>query len=806
MISIGRKRMLSSSRDGKTAIQIDEATVSIYHETQATPFAVLNTCITLQGLAVDSNYLCCWSTSEIQIYSVQNKRCTAMAEIPISLQDLAIHGESLYIAQNRSLLITDLEGTLRMTTRLSEEEGKPKFLHAISNVLTIFTDKGTIKVMDISKKEPKHLFSHRIFVEGTSLGQSNTVDCLQTNADASLISLTCTDQKDMGSRCLYLIESKSGKVKALENKIGNHYVMTHHWDSVEQKVLICELLFGEGTPPRMMTLFIDHELDPYVHNDAVLEPHSSTIVGVSIPHIFIYPCAQQFPGNALAPETSKIELVELAGFEGCSLDSSASISSMTDFLFYLATGHCEKAFICADQMKKDQVWRKLAIECIRDENLEVAMRCLQSLCYQKGLPRVEQQGDCPEIALAEAAVQLGMIEEAENLYKKCDRIDLLCDLLRKKGSWSEAFDLAKDDEILLKSLNFFYGKAKEDEGDLSSAFEFYEKSSLSRRALLQKMINCGIGVDDFLRNQNGNKNELISLYALYVESLGDMDQAKRLYSTADDALNSVRIACTEGDLHHAFNLAELERSGSAYYLAQYLEVKGDINGALKYYTMSGMHNHALRLCKKHECHHLIFDIALKSNTSQMLSCGQYLFELGELIKSARLFMTGGDSGKAIETTLQISFDGINTAQRHEYIAIVDTLNVKISDETIAQCAKFLIQETESKNGLGFMKRRGSSIDSIVQLCLNENSTLDEEGVDLILSGKYEKEHAMLVAETCQSQGDLNLACRAFTKAGDRISAARCLLRSGNIQKIVDYANESEMRDVYILASNYLQTS
>ena len=806
-MSIGRKRLLSSSRDGKTAIQVDEATVSIYHETQATPFAVLNTCITLQGLAVDSNYLCCWSTSEIQTYSVQNKRCIAMAEIPISLQTLAIHGESLYIAQNRSLLITDLEGTLRMTTRLSEADGNPKFLHAISNVLTIFTDKGTIKVMDISKKEPRPLYSHRVFVGRTPLGQSKTVDCLQTNADASLISLTCTDQKDMRSRCLYIIDSKSGKVKALENKIGDHYVMAHHWDSVEQKVLICELLFSEGTPPRMMTLFIDHELDAYVHDDTVLESHSSTIVGLSIPHICMCPCAQPFSDNALAPETCKIELVQLAGFEGCSLDSSASISSMTDFLFYVATSHFEKAFMCADQIKIDQVWRKLAIKCIRDENLEVAMRCLQSLCHQKGLPRVEQQGDCFEVALAEAAVQLGMIEEAESLYKKCDRIDLLCDLLRKKGSWSEAFDLAKDDEILLKSLNFLYGKAKEDEGDLSSAFEFYERSSLPRRTLLQKMIKCGIGVDDFLRNQNENKNELISLYALYVESLGDMDQAKQLFSTADDALNSVRIACTEGDLQHAFNLAELERSGSAYYLAQYLEVEGDIDGALKYYTMSGMYNHALRLCKEHECHNLIFDIALKSNAPQMLSCGQYLFELGELLKSARLFMTGGDRGKAIETTLQISFDDINTAQRHEYIAIVDTLDVDIPDETIEQCAKFLIQETESsKNGLGFMKRRGSSIESIVQLCLNENATLDEEGVDLILAGKYEKEHAILVAETCQSQGDLNLACRAFTKAGDRISAARCLLRSGNIQKIVDYANESETRDVYILASNYLQTS
>lgn len=42
------------------------------------------------------------------------------------------------------------------------------------------------------------------------------------------------------------------------------------------------------------------------------------------------------------------------------------------------------------------------------------------------------------------------------------------------------------------------------------------------------------------------------------------------------------------------------------------------------------------------------------------------------------------------------------------------------------------------------------------------------------------------------------------KAGDRLKALKCLLKSGDTKSIVYYAGVSRSRDIYILAANYLQ--
>jgi len=44
----------------------------------------------------------------------------------------------------------------------------------------------------------------------------------------------------------------------------------------------------------------------------------------------------------------------------------------------------------------------------------------------------------------------------------------------------------------------------------------------------------------------------------------------------------------------------------------------------------------------------------------------------------------------------------------------------------------------------------------------------------------------------------------YTQAGDKVKAMKCLLRSGDTQKICYFAGVSRNRDIYILAANYLQ--
>lgn len=74
--------------------------------------------------------------------------------------------------------------------------------------------------------------------------------------------------------------------------------------------------------------------------------------------------------------------------------------------------------------------------------------------------------------------------------------------------------------------------------------------------------------------------------------------------------------------------------------------------------------------------------------------------------------------------------------------------------------------------------------------------------------KRDEEHSQLLsrlAASCHAQGSYHLACKKYTQAGDRVMAMKALLKSGDTERIVFFANVSRQKDIFILAANYLQT-
>ena len=47
-------------------------------------------------------------------------------------------------------------------------------------------------------------------------------------------------------------------------------------------------------------------------------------------------------------------------------------------------------------------------------------------------------------AIAAVAIQLGMLDEAERLYRECGRFDLLSKMLQASGQWEKALDLSTE--------------------------------------------------------------------------------------------------------------------------------------------------------------------------------------------------------------------------------------------------------------------------------------------------------------------------------------------------------------------------
>ena len=62
-----------------------------------------------------------------------------------------------------------------------------------------------------------------------------------------------------------------------------------------------------------------------------------------------------------------------------------------------------------------------------------------------------------------------------------------------------------------------------------------------------------------------------------------------------------------------------------------------------------------------------------------------------------------------------------------------------------------------------------------------------------------------IAEVAYQQGNYHLATKKWTQSGNRLQAMKSLLKSGDTEKIIFFANVSRQREIYILAGNYLQT-
>lgn len=57
----------------------------------------------------------------------------------------------------------------------------------------------------------------------------------------------------------------------------------------------------------------------------------------------------------------------------------------------------------------------------------------------------------------------------------------------------------------------------------------------------------------------------------------------------------------------------------------------------------------------------------------------------------------------------------------------------------------------------------------------------------------------------KKQGLYAVACKKFTQAGDKIAAMKALLRSGDTEKIIFYAQTARTKEVFVLAANNLQS-
>lgn len=190
---------------------------------------------------------------------------------------------------------------------------------------------------------------------------------------------------------------------------------------------------------------------------------------------------------------SQIARNVLTNFKGIETISESNRRHIMDFSIYIADGKMDEAFRCIRSIQSDTVWENLAKKCVQTGRLDVAKVCLGNL--KKALSvralRLAMADDTlePEAKVAVLAIELQMIPEAEALYKKCGRYDLLNELLQACGRYPEALQIAERlDRVHLKNTYFEYAEWLKDNGDINNAIIYYSKANNVAHNITQMLI------------------------------------------------------------------------------------------------------------------------------------------------------------------------------------------------------------------------------------------------------------------------------------------------------------------------------
>jgi intraflagellar transport protein 140 len=316
-------------------------------------------------------------------------------------------------------------------------------------------------------------------------------------------------------------------------------------------------------------------------------------------------------------------------------------------------------------------------------------------------------------------------------------------------------------------------------------------------------------------------------YGQYLEARGDAAGARAQYQRAKDVLSLVRLACSAGDYRAAADLClETGDRAGAFHLARALEAAGSPRDALIFYEKSGRYNHAVRLAKASGTDAELLTLALAAERGVQMDVARHFEDRGHVDRAVQLYRKGGALGRAIDLCFA---HGLFEDLR----AIAEEMGPDTNPELLRRCADFFISKGQFDKAVSLLitgRRYAEAADMCVAHKIEmteamaeamtppkpggeDSATLGGAGAagagdsEATLAAAREARNGVLVkiAKALKRQGAFHLATKKYTQAGEKVKAIKSLLRSGDTEKIIFFANKTRSPEVYTLAANYLQT-
>ena len=295
-------------------------------------------------------------------------------------------------------------------------------------------------------------------------------------------------------------------------------------------------------------------------------------------------------------------------------------------------------------------------------------------------------------------------------------------------------------------------------------------------------------------------------YAQYLETLGDLDRATLWYEKAEDKVSLVRLACNNNNVAKAKQICDDAKDKSAcFHFAYWLESNNqNLKDAVAYFTKAGAYGTAIRVCKEHHFDELLVQTALQATDSAcLLDAANYLESReGFQEKAVLLYHRAGRVTKATELAFRSrQFSAL------QYVTADMDQSQNLDPELMQKSAEFMLENKQWDRAVDLLAASKQWRETL-DLCHQYNVPMTEALMEKLTPDKDAPERMSVLeslAELCIHQSEYHLATKAYTQAGNKIQAMKSLLKSGDTEKIIFYANVCRQKETYIMAANYLQT-
>ena len=907
---VARSRLVSKLRDRTVAIQIAVDRVAVQALSRGTA-SVVSPGMQVRGLDVSDTYLLVWGRRKVEVYDVSGASPTAVAAFPCQCRDAALCRDTIYVCRQGHLEALNFGGQVRCSVPLASSEGAPVLVDVLGDSMALITEKGYLRVFRIGGREPRGVGSggRRLQLPGQdgapsvplgpvtdlAVNRKGTYVALMHEAAASGGPAANASVASWGGSHVLCYDVEHDTLLSFDFSPLGRTPQRFAWDDQEPQLLACETAAarrasGEGEARELdngaseispcsdgsdglsvTTLFVASQQGRLVHHDTEAPAgHVQGLVGLVAPHLYYH--RRDEPGKAgYMSDHGKAHLVKavMRSFASVGVGDEATQRALLGFSFALAAGRPEDALKHARGAgSAPEVWEGMARMCIRTCRLEAAELCLGSLGHVRGARAARQARGLPEpdARVAAVAAHLGMVAEAERLFVRCGRHDLLNALLQAGGRWGAAVEVAEEhDRINLCATYHRHGEALETSGDFDAALVAFEKAATGSREVPRMLLEAAAaaeaqgdpkGAEKFrvklkvymtsrnvssvgppgARAKNGYNGRGSSVkgedgvecsekggldwWARFCESQGDMVAAEQCYRGMRDSLGLARIACIESSgLAQAAELAEASQDRAAcLYVARRLYAEGQMQEAAHLFAAAGSHSLAARAAmRKGSMDAELLAMASRSGSrTTMAETARHLELRGQQGRAAQLYARAGHTARAVEicfqhrlfSDLQNITDTLLAGSEQNGESGGDNLT-PAKRRLMQRCSSWLESNGEHARAARLLVAAGDTA-AAMELCLREGVTLTEEMAESLAPSSggdpaERKRKLAAIAQLCDQQGLHHLACKKWTQAGDKKRAMLALLRSGDTERVCFYATASRSKELYVMAANYLQT-